>query len=199
MNDLTTKLQEIKARAEAATPGPWEEYVHTSIFAVIEGTLDSHRGHIADASINDEFDPPQASNNADFIANARQDIPALLRLVKVLREQRDMDINVYACFLDPERKTMTTDNKAPRRWTLCYGEYQDAAWNGPTDFDGTIEVIEASAYDAIEAELQRERRKVEHIKQRFIDMADANYFATDDCIGELDAELEAIDKGATGE
>lgn len=40
---------------------------------------------------------------------------------------------------------MTESNKK-REWTLCFGEYDDPAWNGPL-FDGNVKVIEKSAYD----------------------------------------------------
>ena len=41
----------------------------------------------------------------------------------------------------------------PREWTLCYGEYDDPAWDGPL-FDGKVKVIEYSAYQKLEAALK---------------------------------------------
>jgi hypothetical protein len=105
---------------------------------------------------------------------------------------------------------MTPDNKkqSPRRWTIRYHGYKDElgaaslfADNWP-EFESDIEVIEASAYDAIEAELQRERRKVEKLREcaefykpgEFPWSADSE-FDNGQFEEETLAELEAIDKG----
>ena len=78
------ELAEIEARAEAATPGPWEfdqkniGYAHHR----------SHYGLLTNASrdtkdywlsINVDYG---MEHNADFIAHARQDVPALVAEVR---------------------------------------------------------------------------------------------------------------------
>jgi len=75
------RLTEIKARAAAATPGPWErrEFRHGSgtcyVLADIGGVDDYL---IADCT---------AFENTEFIANARQDIPDLVAEVESLTEK----------------------------------------------------------------------------------------------------------------
>lgn len=70
------QLAEIKAREQAATPGPWK----VGISALI-----------TDANGHALFFGEDAKGNADFIAHARTDIPALISEVErlnVIAEQR---------------------------------------------------------------------------------------------------------------
>lgn len=70
------QLADIRQRAEAATPGPWH--------------LDEDDAEIwsADHSmVADIWEPTHASMNGEFIAHARQDVPALLAEVARLRAQ----------------------------------------------------------------------------------------------------------------
>lgn len=82
------QLDAIRARMEAATPGPWEAGTavccpdvgwvggpRRTICPVYEGTK---RTHMLDA------------NDAEFIAHAREDVPALL--MEVERLQTDVDL-----------------------------------------------------------------------------------------------------------
>jgi hypothetical protein len=85
MTDLDRKLAEIAGRADAAASGPW---VKDEMKFVVS---DPPRISVEDfqayeiASMIGPTDYARA--NADFIAHARTDVPALLRLVAVLREQ----------------------------------------------------------------------------------------------------------------
>jgi hypothetical protein len=79
MNEMLTqeRLDAITARCEAATPGPWK---------VVEGKsfgVQSENKNIANCF---------RAENEQFIAHARQDIPALLAEVERLREERDRAI-----------------------------------------------------------------------------------------------------------
>jgi hypothetical protein len=76
------ELQEIKARVDAATPGPWAVEVE-SIRPRVEGEriTDAHGHTVCRFEVND---PPDA--NATFVFMARVDVPALLDEVKRLRE-----------------------------------------------------------------------------------------------------------------
>jgi len=85
---MEQELQMIKDRAEKATPGPW----------IIE---ESCFGNFNAASENESYDLPAClMNNADaqFVTNAREDIPALIaeveRLQKALKNT-DADLYVY--------------------------------------------------------------------------------------------------------
>lgn len=94
MTALDRKLAEIAGRADAATDGPWaygywgkfgkdDEFVRTGWSQIaseskpinVAGMIDYEEGGICE------------KHDATFIAHARTDVPALLRLVAVLREQ----------------------------------------------------------------------------------------------------------------
>lgn len=97
-----TRLNEIRARVEAATPGPWR-VIDTE--HMIEGTPDQsipclhivkpedeegdneHGFYFAEAEIITEMDANLV--DATFIAHARQDIPDLLAEVGRLSAERD--------------------------------------------------------------------------------------------------------------
>lgn len=73
------QLQGIKARADAATPGPWEE--KTNRHPQCNG---EPWGWISGASGNITWSGYVGKTNADFIAHARTDIPALVAEVERL-------------------------------------------------------------------------------------------------------------------
>lgn len=78
---IDEKLEAIRKRAEAATPGPWEARFAT--------------GEPEQVMTNEPpYYLPRNFYDCEFIANARQDIPALLRLVDELRGQRNDWIKV---------------------------------------------------------------------------------------------------------
>ncbi|WP_090742742.1 hypothetical protein [Candidatus Nitrospira nitrosa] len=76
------KLEEIRLRCEAATPGPWTSHIegrdHSSGTSFIMTGCGGDRGN--DIELSGSTDADQ-----DFIAHARQDIPILLAEVKRLR------------------------------------------------------------------------------------------------------------------
>lgn len=76
---MTARLAEIRARAEAATPGPWEhEYDERDAWRVFGNP----------AMLTTVLTPgiPPRYSDAAFIAHAREDIPFLLAEVERLRE-----------------------------------------------------------------------------------------------------------------
>lgn len=67
----------IKTREKAATPGPWVQSTHVPNMS----TIGSSSGAIADVSLwsfGEPGNPEESLANAEFIAHARTDIPALL-------------------------------------------------------------------------------------------------------------------------
>ncbi len=76
----TEYLAEIKAREQAATPGPWK----VGISALI-----------TDANGHALFFGEDAKGNADFIAHARTDIPALVAEVERLKAESEEWRNAY--------------------------------------------------------------------------------------------------------
>ena len=87
MNSLTDPdLDEIRARCDAATPGPWKYMVegrdHTSGDSfIMRGTKgDRHPDLYLSADGN-----PATDADCDFVASARQDVPRLLQEIARLR------------------------------------------------------------------------------------------------------------------
>lgn len=75
------ELRVIEARAEAATPGPWEMEVDDPY--VIWGPDDLRIVSFKGSTIIGFED------NAPFVAHAREDIPALIAEVRRLRKEND--------------------------------------------------------------------------------------------------------------
>jgi len=74
------RLAEIKARAEAATPGPWE-FDYKSYYEI--AVYDGDENRIGVCSLGNMLPEDQA--NGWFIQRARKDIPALVAEVERLR------------------------------------------------------------------------------------------------------------------
>lgn len=76
------RLKEIKARAEAATPGPWNSW------AVVDGIPHNHVAspteEIAELDNGEYIENPNMDADAKFIAHARQDVPDLIAEVERL-------------------------------------------------------------------------------------------------------------------
>lgn len=73
------QLQAIKDRVDKATPGPW----------IIE---ESRFGSFNAASVDESYDLPAClmnNANAQFVTNAREDIPALVEEVKRLQNEKE--------------------------------------------------------------------------------------------------------------
>jgi hypothetical protein len=92
-----TRLEEIHARVDAATPGPWgwwtdkgePDYVQSYLFlrATEESGVDDYDASIiSGASVMSVL---VEDGNADFVAHSRLDIPYLLDLVAELTAERD--------------------------------------------------------------------------------------------------------------
>lgn len=79
---MSDRLEQIEARADAATEGPWE-----SMRAGLIGTRVVHVDGEWDELVPDEFimmvtPALRKIDDAEFIANAREDVPYLLALVR---------------------------------------------------------------------------------------------------------------------
>jgi hypothetical protein len=87
-----TDLAEIRARCEAATPGPWEsvqDYYDGPWYMLYEQRCagDNKTSDLFDGRSHYLIDAP---NNAAFAAHAREDIPALLAEVERLRADAEL-------------------------------------------------------------------------------------------------------------
>lgn len=92
------QLAEIQKRADAATPGPWHRVGppwNRYLPFVIAGDTDPHVGRFVCDLDSDPADEPDEPGNevadAEFIAHAREDVPALVAEVKRLTAERDAD------------------------------------------------------------------------------------------------------------
>lgn len=81
MSDLTDRLDEIEARAEAATPGPWEWHPYMSSGATL--AKPNHPGHEVNI-LKTTDDWPPVADDAEFIAHARTDVPALVAALRAV-------------------------------------------------------------------------------------------------------------------
>lgn len=92
MPDVTPDLDAIRKRAEAATPGPWYLERHDQEDGSIAYEVWSHEPYYRIISTTDEDNEKNvynAKNVADFIAHAREDIPALLSALTAEKERAD--------------------------------------------------------------------------------------------------------------
>jgi hypothetical protein len=95
--NFTEVLNEIKERADKATPGPWKTLLKGTGMYVGNWNNPHHQKeihcpygeHIEVDNYNHRFDGSNAEDTADFIAHARSDIPKLLAVIEKLIEQRD--------------------------------------------------------------------------------------------------------------
>lgn len=110
---MSIDLEAISARAEAATPGPWE-------------TLDNITTAVWSGG-NPIALTYQSMPDADFIAHAREDIPALLAEVKrlniVLQDERKEHAEEYACL----RSTYIRESKKLEKQLASVTAERDAA------------------------------------------------------------------------
>ena len=90
------ELREIEARAEAATPGPWDiGHEAPPLYAgnsCITAKIGERMAIIFEANHNFELD-----NSAAFIAHARQDVPALVEEVRRLNAE-NARLRAALCF-----------------------------------------------------------------------------------------------------
>ena len=82
LTDLTDRLDEIEARADAATPGAWEWHPYMGSGATL--AKPNHPFHELNILKTTDDWPPVAAD-AEFIAAARTDVPALLAEVRRLQ------------------------------------------------------------------------------------------------------------------
>ena len=76
LTDLTDRLDEIEARADAATPGAWEAWDRGIGFEV----------HVNGEGLNSEFRETFRQADAEFIAAARTDVPQLVAALRAVLE-----------------------------------------------------------------------------------------------------------------
>ena len=99
-------LDAIGARAEAATPGPWFRVIDTDVCRLADGT----HPEVAVCLRTEDVGVVQSHEaNADFIAHARADVPALVAELRAAREvveaAQAFEIVSLADYLESNRTT----------------------------------------------------------------------------------------------
>lgn len=99
---MSERLDEIKARAEAATEGPWTGNNGDGYGAYC---VDNPTGRTVARC---EYGPYEGSRDATFIAHARTDVPALVVAIEAVLALHSMEADGYggwmcATCLDDER------------------------------------------------------------------------------------------------
>jgi len=77
-------IDEIKARADAARPGPWESQIRGNYASRVAEFF--RQNVYAKVQCDYKDDEP----NAEFVAHSRTDVPALIRMLRLAIEQRNM-------------------------------------------------------------------------------------------------------------
>lgn len=83
------ELAAIRARAEAATPGPWRWWISNS-FRRLSSDATGKDGDVLSGTVQRSDGHPDIAGSdvdKDFIAHARADVPALLAEVERLNDQ----------------------------------------------------------------------------------------------------------------
>lgn len=93
--DVVKRLGEIEARANAATDGPWRRYETVQADTFVLGP----RGLLFDDVVSG---PTYARSNAEFIAHARTDVPALVAALRAVLEVADVADELAS--LDPDQE-----------------------------------------------------------------------------------------------
>jgi hypothetical protein len=122
-NRLPAVLEEIRERADAATPGPWESDILVDCGNRPVVLLpDPDNADAADLLF--AADAPSATEaDAEFIAHAREDVPRLLAVVDAALKLADK--------YDAESKRLWGQIRdADRRGVMTGSRSIDAAWNG---------------------------------------------------------------------
>ena len=108
------QLKEIEARANAARPAPWHVEVHEPTLSRMvrsdDHTLDIGFGYVGNRTEED----------AEFVAHARTDVPALLAKARRLREENDKvtaDLHVFV-----ERNTDLVNERNGYYQQACEGQ-----------------------------------------------------------------------------
>jgi hypothetical protein len=158
-------LDAIRARANAATKGPWETH-HEGTYVgglVIDGEWDWIIGdlQVDDGQDQEDYRGEKIKENCIFVANARQDIPALCDEIESLRERvKELEVKEEksSCLINAVEELLEVANLRgdndlphpaddPKLWTA---RMQDA-WDGLAEsFDQlNLEPLEPKKGDGV--------------------------------------------------
>ena len=95
---IETRLAEIRARAEAATEGPWEDVVddlNDDVDVWRDGESRSWVANTGEVFTASAQRARQILADAEFIAASRTDLPALLAAVEAFKKHSDRIVNEF--------------------------------------------------------------------------------------------------------
>lgn len=130
MTNLTdADLAAMKARADAATPGPWGPRHFGYVFARGTTPQAAEAGYDGTPIVDTFMWTEQGESNREFIAHAREDVPALLVEVAALRKQIDLadkaphtpGCEITGLWVLPERGRFATQKSG--KYTCWRAEY----------------------------------------------------------------------------
>jgi hypothetical protein len=91
----------------------------------------------------------------------------------------------------------------PREWGLCYGEYDEAAGNGPIiEGNGSIKVVEKNAYDALQKQNEELRKRLRNLasgSDEFMKLLKKREYENTSLREHLRIAVEALDDIYSGE
>lgn len=139
------ELNEIKARVEVATPGPWEK-------------IESHKGKKEPMYGIYTWDKKaitgwnrvcQPGNDAAFIAHARADIPALLAHIEALHLQGHINWKDFAYLLAAALADEVHYSQTPSEDTLALLD-QARDWFADTDLIQRLDELKINELEPVE-------------------------------------------------
>ena len=109
-------IEAIETRVNAATPGPWQRYVkHENLMVATPGKKGVVIVDLA-SDRDESVDDTECERNAEFIAAARTDVPALVAEVRRLEDLLVNEVDVNRC--EACRRVFNSDE----------GEYGEDCW-----------------------------------------------------------------------
>lgn len=98
---MKINLEEIKARCDAATEGPWLPYHGVGLHCVTDSKPDGkHKFSNRICEYTYRYGEEQNHRDVDFIAHARQDIPDLLKYIGELEDFKSKALEVIEFYAD---------------------------------------------------------------------------------------------------
>ena len=180
-------LEEIKAREQAATPGPWVSVFGLKGFTIYD--MREEKGKIIAKLFNTKGKYKQP--DADFIAHARADIPALISEVERLTNCKCYDKCKLICMLDKYDEAVKERDMLKKALELMQESFERFG----DDFQFSAPEVEDFIHQAQEQEGAEMTRTKEDI-ERTIDilMELQNGIVDDDEIVALGIGIEALQK-----
>ncbi len=134
-------ISEIEKRCEAATEGEWES-------ALIQWDISSYKHAVVcgkETICTMPGDGPQSSKDADFIAEAKQDIHALIAHVRELERQVKVEADAPFCGDQKALAATCRDDETRQLARLALCVWRDLKSQGATDVEALATVYHAGA------------------------------------------------------